>query len=96
MKKLALKSYPDGFKDKDMIQVVAESPVDAQRGMNVEEIRKGIRILDALESSSDTLILEDADHSFLSDKITIFRFGKADRRVIDLVDRIASAETVEK
>jgi len=64
----------------------------ASNGATIEEIRKRIRILDALESAKDgVLLVEDADWDLLRTLFNSFRFGAAQRGLLDIADEINNA-----
>ena len=79
-----------------MIQI-AKAPADPRGGADIDEIRKSMLVLDALEDANgkDHVILEDAWWRTLRDKAKNFRFRFAHRVIVDFVDAIENAETVK-
>ena len=79
-----------------MIQIV-QSPQDPRLGATIEEIRKSMPVLDALEEAKDGdhVILEDEWWRTLRDKAKNFRFTFAHRAIVDFMDAIEQAETVK-
>ena len=71
---------------KPLIQVIIETPASQERGTTVDEMRKSIRILDALEKSEDVLQLEDADYDYLKSRINNARFSSNNKAFVDFVD----------
>jgi hypothetical protein len=101
MKRILLKSVPDP-KDplneanrvdyRALVEQVVRIPLNRQTGATIDEMRKGIRVLDALDSSvDDVLVLEDADWQILKDKVEAFPWGMVDRRLVAFYDDVVSA-----
>jgi len=105
MKRIALLSLPDprfplGSDEyeanrvdyRNVIESAVRIPLDRQNGATVDEMRKGIRILDALDASiGDVIQLEDADWEFLKQKMDKFPWAGTDRRFIRVYDDIVNA-----
>lgn len=110
MKRIALLSLPDprfsagdpGYEAnrvdyRDIIENAVRIPLDRQAGATVDEMRKGIRILDALDrvtwssADGDILELEDADWEFLKSKVEKFPWAGTDRRFVRFYDDVMSA-----
>lgn len=99
MKKIKLKKVPmvvlgteQTLEYKPLIQVIIETPSNQGAGTTIAEMRKSIRILDALEKEDDVLLLEDADYDYLKDRINSARFTSNNRVFIDFVDYINDPE----
>lgn len=76
----------------DVIRQVIRQPQDRQRGADIEEIRSGIRILDALEHSDGQLLeLEDRDWEHLRDKTRAMQWMVVDRRILRFCDDVLEA-----
>jgi hypothetical protein len=67
--------------------------VSTQRALSVEEIRRRVRILDALDASADHLLLEDADHAALTEALAGFPFAVAHRELLQIIDDVLDART---
>lgn len=105
MKRILLLSLPDprfppGTPDWEanrvdyrlIIEQAVRIPLDRQTGATVDEMRKGIRILDALDSvKNEVLELEDADWEFLKQKVEKFPWAGTDRRFLQFHDDITGA-----
>ena len=107
MKRIALLSLPDshfplgdpGYEAnrvdyRNIIENAVRIPLDRQAGATVDEMRKGIRILDALDAAplgDGVLELEDADWEFLKQKVEKFPWAGTDRRFIRFYDDVMSA-----
>jgi hypothetical protein len=105
MKRIALLSLPDPrflpsdpnyepnrVDYKDIIENAVRIPLDRQSGATVDEMRKGIRILDALDAAqNDVLALEDADWEFLKSKVEKFPWAGTDRRFVRFYDDVMGA-----
>lgn len=80
-----------------IIEQAVRVPLDRQNGATIDEMRKGIRILDALDHTtfptegSEVLELEDADWEFLKQKVEKFPWGGTDRRYVKFHDDILGA-----
>ena len=78
---------------RDLIRIIAETPQG--QGITPDEMRKRIRILDALDAEpvAINVELEDADWSLLCTLTKNFKFGRATREILAIVDDILNAET---
>jgi hypothetical protein len=75
----------------EIIRQVVRRPLDPQRGVDIDEMRKSIRVLDALEKSNGVLELEDADWEFLKMKTLAMQWGVIDSRIVQYVDEVSMA-----
>src|SRR5580765_4847072 len=75
----------------EAIRTVIRQPLDQSRGVNIEEMRKGIRILDKLDASKDVLELEDADWDHLKTKVEAMQWGMVDRHLLEFIDAVLTA-----
>ena len=105
MKRIYLKSLPDprlsesdpSYENnrvdyRSMIEQAVRVPLDRQNGATIDEMRKGIRVLDALDASKDDVLsLEDADWQHLKDKVEKMPWAMVDRRFITFHDDIVGA-----
>ena len=75
-----------------IIENAIRIPLDRQAGASIDEMRKGIRILDALDAAKDDIIgLEDADWEFLKAKLERFPWAGTDRRFLRFYDDVMNA-----
>jgi hypothetical protein len=74
-----------------LIENVIRTPMDKQAGVGMDEMRKGIRVLDALDAAGQTLLLEDADYDHLKTKTERMSWGLVDRRVLTFIDDVMQA-----
>lgn len=105
MKRIRLLSLPDPKLARDdpqweanrvdyaaVIEQAIRVPLDRQTGSTIDEMRKGIRVLDALDAAkNDVLELEDADWDFLKLKIEKMPWGMTDRRLVQFYDDVTNA-----
>lgn len=114
MKRIRLLSLPDprlGPSDaqyeaqrvdyRSIIEQAIRVPLDRQQGATIDEMRKGIRVLDALDralqlvdglsGTGDVLELEDADWEFLKLKVEKMPWAMVDRRFVQFHDDITQA-----
>lgn len=92
LKELGVKGEVGVLSYKGLIKNLLQFPQDAQQGFSMSDIRSNVKILDALETSENELILEDADYSRLKTVVEGAKFGLAHANVIQFVDDIAHAE----
>lgn len=78
------------FDYKDMLVTIMETPQDA-KGATIEEIRKSIRVIDALEKSNEELVLEDNDYAFMMGKVNSTKFTSANKVILDFVEDLKKA-----
>lgn len=77
---------------RSMVEQAIRVPLDRQGGATIDEMRKGIRVLDALDSSlMDVLQLEDADWEFLKTKVERMPWAQVDRRFVQFYDDVIGA-----
>jgi hypothetical protein len=74
-----------------VIEQCLRVPLDRQAGATIDEMRKAIRILDALEAATVTLQLEDADWEFLKRKVDAMPWAVVDRRIVRFHDDVFNA-----
>src|SRR5215831_18742395 len=106
MKRIYLRKAPDDrfpdpstveyrqalFEWAELIRQVIRRPLDVQRGADIDELRKGIRVLDALDKASENVLeLEDNDWEHLKAKTLAMQWLIIDRRVVWFVDDIVNA-----
>jgi hypothetical protein len=75
----------------EIIRQVMRRPKDPSKGVDIEEMRKSIRVLDALEKSNGVLELEDADWDSLREKTQTMQWGVIDSRIVQFVDDVFNA-----
>jgi hypothetical protein len=80
----------------EAIRTVIRQPLDTNRGVSIDEMRKGIRILDKLDEAEKVndgqLSLEDADYEHLKQKIEAMSWGMVDRHLLEFIDSVLAAE----
>jgi hypothetical protein len=79
--------------DKDLLKVICEQ---SPEGVTIADVRRAIKLIDAIDAADNVLSLEDADHLYLRVKFEGMKFVKADRGILDLFDRIATAQPAQK
>jgi hypothetical protein len=75
----------------DVIRQVIRRPLDQQKGADMEEMRKGIRVLDAVDKADQVLVLEDADWEHLKAKTLAMPWAIIDRRLLDFCEAVIDA-----
>ncbi|HYW88805.1 MAG TPA: hypothetical protein VFB50_13610 [Chloroflexota bacterium] len=98
MKRILLKSLPDPrdptnrIDYRELVEQVVRVPLNRQTGATIDEMRRSIRVLDALEAAEqDVLTLEDSDWQILKEKVEAFPWGMVDRRLLEFYDDVTSA-----
>ncbi|HJY24968.1 MAG TPA: hypothetical protein VJ649_04760 [Actinomycetes bacterium] len=104
MKRILLRSIPDprvprgdpqweaALVDyRTLVEAAIRTPLDRQQGASIDEMRKGIRVLDALDRAADVLELEDADWLHLKEKVQKMPWAMVDRRIVQFHDDITEA-----
>ena len=76
------------FNYSELIRAIIQSPTNPQQGLTVEDVRKAVRVLDALDIAKDKLELEDADYEVLKTKVENFKFGIAHKNIVTFIDDI--------
>lgn len=99
MKQIPLRTTlgKNGMPDLDwrvILEQVIRQPLNQQQGADIEEIRRGVHILDALDAAKGgTLLLEDKDWEHLVEKTKAMHWGVVDRRLIQFTDDILNAQS---
>ena len=101
MKTIELKQLKkDDFKlgYREQLLACVRAPLAGERGMDVEEMRKSIRIIEALEKTKpgDWLDLEDADYEHLKQKVAAMRWNFAHQLIVQFVDDVNAAIVAKK
>jgi hypothetical protein len=108
MKRIRLLSIPDPSVDRvaapiqweaarldyaNSIRQVIRQPANPQAGADLDEIRAGMRVFDALDRVGDDhiLALEDADWEHLKSKTNAMRWGLVDGRILTFANAILEA-----
>jgi len=98
MKKIALKTTlvkeaegeEKNFDYRSQLIAIMKTPFDP-RGVDIEEIRRCIRVIDALEAIPEDALfveLEDADFDHLKARVMGTKYVKIDRAVLDFIDTV--------
>lgn len=88
MKKIELKKIDD-FEYKALLTQLVSTP-DTEP-YSVPQIRQAVKVLDKLEVATDSLLLEDAEFSFVNQRVQSAKFVRADKRILQFVDDISAA-----
>ena len=90
MKTIPLRSDGDIPLTANLIkEIIGVSP----KGMTVTQLRSRIRILDALDKpENDSVILEDAEFTTLTEIVNDTGWVRADRQVLQIIDDILTAK----
>jgi len=76
---------------RNVIEQAVRVPLDRQAGATIDEMRRGIRVLDALDAADEVLTLEDADWEFLVQKVERMPWAQVDRRFVEFYDDVVGA-----
>lgn len=100
MRRIQLKVVPvDGENDlsyKEHLVTLAEIPMDQQKGVGIEEMRKSVRLLDKIEQAPEEgfIDLEDADFEFLKQKLEKVTFKRTSRELLQFLDDVLASEQI--
>lgn len=75
-----------------VIEQAVRIPLDRQNGANIDEMRRSIRLFDALDRANGTLELEDADWELLKQKVERMPWANVDRRFVQFYDDVMQAD----
>jgi len=75
------------------VDVIREVLAKAPSGINIDTMRRRMRVLDTLEKSTDTLQIEDADWLVLKDAIAVYPFAIAHQDLVVIADDIENAKS---
>jgi hypothetical protein len=99
VKRIVLRVVPDDSLGmapvdwREMVRQVIRHPLNVQQGADIDELRRGIRVLDALDRAEDGVLeLEDADWEHLRAKTTAMQWGFVDRRMLQFIDDVLEPE----
>jgi len=76
---------------RNLIDQAMKIPLDRQGGATIDEMRRSIRVLDALDAANGTLELEDADYELLKRKVEGLPWAVIDRRFVQFYDDVTGA-----
>ena len=94
MKTIKLIEIEDFGKSRDLIKTMLETP--QQQGLMLKDIRTRCSLIDKLEATSgDEWMLEDAEWDMLRGIVEAFRFAKADRQLLKILDLILHPQIPE-
>ena len=80
---------------KNELRTILITPEDRQAGANIDEMRRAIRVLDALDAldeDADVLELEDADYEYLKGRVQNARFGMVHPAIVQFIDDVSTIE----
>lgn len=107
MKKVPLKTEIIAIEGQDQAKLVyaehmlnmLRQPKNPQAGVQADEMRVSLPIMEKIEAADKDfrlhVLLEDAEHKDLTERATAFRFAVAHPALLEMVDDIKNAETVD-
>ena len=66
--------------------------VNPQKGLTLEEMRQGIKIMDILEKEPENIELEDSDHVFLLQKVNTMPWATYHKDIVAFADAVKEAK----
>jgi len=66
--------------------------INPQKGLTLEEMRQGIKVMDILEKEPESIELEDADYNFLLQKVNTMPWAMYHKDVIAFADAVKEAK----
>lgn len=89
MKSLALKTFKVGDQDVKYAELIKNCLNFAPKeGLDAENMRRRIRVMDVLDKSTDTLELEDADAETLKSVVSLMPWAVLSRDLLEMLDAI--------
>lgn len=83
------KGNPAPFSYRQQIEELMRTPIDPRSGADVAEVRRSIRVLDALEHEQEgALVLEDADYEHLKKRVLATRWPIVDKAVLQFIEDV--------
>lgn len=82
----------EDFSYRDMLRVLMETPENPQKGAQIDEMRKSLRVLEILDTENKTIELEDADFIYLCNRVKNATFIANNKVFIDFVDYFVGKE----
>lgn len=79
----------------DLVKTVASALRKNSNGVNVEEMKKRLRIFDAVETKLDILYFEDADADLLKDLTRTMEWAIVHKDIAAFCDAIENMEVAE-
>lgn len=83
------------FKDMNSLDVFTMAvKFSQQKGVSIDEMRKRVRVLDAIETNTDkvALVLEDADHKTLLEGLNEVQWSVSSKEVLTIIDEVINAK----
>lgn len=93
MRKISLKKV-DGLDYKTLLKSILAAPKDQSAGLQLDEIRKAVKILDTIDAADDAVMLEDSDWQYVRDRVKGASYVVADKRIVDFADTVIGAPEV--
>jgi hypothetical protein len=74
------------------LRMAISVPSDPRQGIGIDEMRKSMRVLDALDKApADHCNIEDADYEFLLTKVKASQFNFVHKAFVDFVEDVTNA-----
>lgn len=94
MRKIELKQI-EKLDYRELLKALVTAPAARNGSMSLDEMRRAVKILDALDRAGDTLLLEDADWVFVKDRVANAQYVRADSKIVDFADHVINAVKTE-
>lgn len=91
MKFIPFRTFSE-FKTRDLLRIVA---TQCQNGARVDELRKRVRLLDAVEAAPDDaagIEIEDADQELMARLMSEYPWALASRDLLTIIDDVVQAK----
>lgn len=92
MRKVVIKDI-EGIDMKSVLKTLVSLPPKGG-SMNLEDVRRGVKLLDMLDAAKDVVLLEDADWRFLRAKVEGAPYSVADKRILEIADAVIGAPEI--
>lgn len=90
-----MKKFTANDRDRSFLKVAIENASEG-KPLSVADMRSSIRVLDRIEVPGEEIVLEDADHQYLCDRLLGLSFNRVDRDVLSCIDRVIAATEQER
>ena len=88
MRRITLPTPTEDFDAREILK--AQVSFAPERGYSVNDIRRALRVLAALDGQ-ERLVLENDDWTFLNDRVSNARWGRATAELLTLIESISNA-----
>lgn len=82
-----MRTIPLSADEQGFLTTLISHPVE---GMDLNDIRLALKVLDRLDSKGETVTFEEPEYSLLLKRYKAAKFVKVDRLIVDLYDKLTA------